>query len=109
MRQQWEAELLLAPGVFLIDSLGWAAILVPLHLYAIAYAVVRSSNKYFPKLHLSLPLAAMIIPAVATLDHIITLSTPPPLPALFVDTIGWPISIFLILLIVSLITVATVH
>lgn len=108
MRQQWEAELLLAPGVFLIDSLGWAAILVPLHLYAIAYAVVRSNNKYFPKLHLSLPLAVMVIPAVATLDHIITLSTPPPLPALFVDTIGWPISIFLILLIVSLITVASI-
>ncbi len=108
MRQQWDAELLLAPGVFLIDSLGWAAILVPLHLYAIAYAVVRSSNKYFPKLHLSLPLAAMIIPAVATLDHIITLPTPPPLPALLVDTVGWPISIFLLLLIVSLITVASI-
>ncbi len=99
------AALLLAPGAFLIRSLGWAAILVPVYLYVVAYAVGRApADARVPTLHVALPVAALIIPIVASLTHILTLADPPPLPAALVAGLGRPTSVLLLL--VLLVTAA---
>ena len=105
LRLQPGAALLLAPGAFLIRSLGWAAILVPVYLYVVAYAVGRApADARVPTLHVALPVAALIIPIVASLTHILTLTDPPPLPAALVDALGRPTSVLLLL--VLLVTAA---
>ena len=105
LRLQPGAQLLLAPGAFLIRSLSWAAILVPLYLYAVAYAVGRSAaGARVPTLHLALPVGVLIIPIAASLTHILTLSEPPPLPAALVAAVGKPTSVLLLL--VLLVTAA---
>ena len=104
LRLQPGAELLLAPGAFLIRSLSWAAILVPLHLYAVAYAVGRPADARVPTLHVALPVAVLIIPIAAALTHILTLPEPPPLPAALVAAVGKPASVLLLL--VLLVTAA---
>ena len=98
LRLQPGAELLLAPGAFLIRSLSWAAILVPLHLYAVAYAVGRPADARVPTLHVALPVAVLIIPIAASLTHILTLPLPPPLPAALVAAVGKPASVLLLLM-----------
>ena len=97
LRLQPGAELLLAPGAFLIRSLSWAAILVPLHLYAVAYAVGRPADARVPTLHVALPVAVLIIPIAAALTHILALPEPPPLPAALVAAVGKPASVLLLL------------
>ena len=97
LRLQPGAELLLAPGAFLIRSLSWAAILVPLHLYAVAYAAGRPADARVPTLHVALPVAVLIIPIAASLTHILTLPEPPPLPAALVAAVGKPASVLLLL------------
>ena len=98
LRLQPGAALLLAPGAFLIRSLGWAAILVPAYLYVVAYAVGRApADARAPTLHVALPVAALIIPIVASLTHILTLTDLPPLPAALVDSLGRPTSVLLLL------------
>ena len=104
LRLQPGAELLLAPGAFLIRSLSWAAILVPLYLYAVAYAVGRPADARVPTLHVALPVAVLIIPIAACLTHILTLPEPPPLPAALVTAVGKPASVLLLL--VLLVTAA---
>ena len=104
LRLQPGAELLLAPGAFLIRSLSWAAILVPLYLYAVAYAVGRPAGARVPTLHVALPVAVLIIPIAASLTHILTLPEPPPLPAALVAAVGKPASVLLLL--VLLVTAA---
>ncbi len=98
LRLQPGAALLLAPGAFLIRSLGWAAILVPVYLYVVAYAVGRApADARVPTLHVALPVAALIIPIVASLIHVLTLADPPPLPAALVAALGRPTSVLLLL------------
>ena len=98
LRLQPGAALLLAPGAFLIRSLGWAAILVPVYLYVVAYAVGRApADARVPTLHVALPVAALIIPIVASLIHVVTLADPPPLPAALVAALGRPTSVLLLL------------
>ena len=88
--------LLLAPGDFLIGSLSWAAMLVPLYLYAVAYAVGRPADQRLPSLHVALPVAVLIIPIVASLSHILTMTDPPPFPAALVGVMGRPTSVLLL-------------
>jgi len=105
LRLQPGAALLLAPGAFLIRSLGWAAILVPVYLYVVAYAVGRApADARVPTLHVALPVAALIIPIAATLTHVLTPSDPPPLPAALVAAVGRPTSVLMLL--VMLVTAA---
>ena len=94
--------LLLAPGTFLIGSLSWAAMLVPLYLYAVAYAVGRPPHQRVPSLHVALPVAVLIIPIVASLSHVLTMTEPPPFPAALVGAMGRPTSV--LLLVVLLLT-----
>ena len=108
LRHQAGAELLLAPGAFLIRSLRWAAILVPLHLYAVAYAVARPGDARVATLHLALPVAVLLIPIAASLDHILTLTTPPPLPAILVDTVGRLTGVLLLLGLLAVVAAAVV-
>ena len=96
LRQQPGAVLLLAPGAFLIRSLSWAAMLVPLYLYAVAYAVGRPSDQRVPSLHMALPVAVLIIPIAASLSHILTMAEPPPFPAALVGAMGRPTSVLLL-------------
>ena len=99
LRLQPAAALLLAPGAFLIRSLDWAAILVPVYLYAVAYAVGRApADARVPTLHVALPVAALIIPIAASLTHVLTPAEPPPLPAALVAALGRPASVLLLLL-----------
>ena len=96
LRQQPGAVLLLAPGAFLIRSLSWAAMLVPLYLYAVAYAVGRPSAQRVPSLHMALPVAVLIIPIAASLSHILTMAEPPPFPAALIGAMGRPTSVLLL-------------
>ncbi len=96
LRQQPGAVLLLAPGAFLIGSLSWAAMLVPLYLYAVAYAVGRPSHQRMPSLHVALPVAVLIIPIAASLSHLLTMAEPPPFPAALVGAMGRPTSVLLL-------------
>ena len=99
LRLQPGAALLLAPGAFLIRSLDWAAILVPVYLYVVAYAVGRApADARVPTLHVALPVAALIIPIAASLTHVLTPAEPPPLPAALVAALGRPTSVLLLLL-----------
>ena len=96
LRHQPGSALLIAPGAFLIGSLSWAAMLVPLYLYAVAYAVGRPSHQRVPSLHVALPVAVLIIPIAASLSHILTMAEPPPFPAALVDAMGRPTSVLLL-------------
>ena len=109
LRLQPGAELLLAPGAFLIRSLSWAAILVPLYLYTVAYAVGRSATgTRLPTLHVALPVAVLIIPIAASLTHILTQSEPPPLPAALIAAMGKPTSVLLLLVLLMTAAAAVV-
>ena len=102
LRLQPGATLLLAPGAFLIRSLNWAAILVPLYLYVVAYTVGRSAtDTRLPTLHVALPVAVLIIPIAASLTHILTQGQLPPLPAALVATVGKPTSVLLLLVLLA--------